>query len=123
MTTKPMTTTTTAPKRTRKPKIKLQTTEPPPTTPTPEPPHPAPLPPPPPTPPTLPEPDPMPPPGPVARMRHATASPAQRRGAELVRFLRIHVKRPYGPRGEAANIALAREVAHLARIELGEVKE
>jgi hypothetical protein len=55
-------------------------------------------------------------------MRRATASPAQRRGAELVRFLRIHAKRPYGPRGENATIALAREVAHLARLELGEVE-
>lgn len=60
---------------------------------------------------------------PTARFHRAHASPAQRRGAELVRFLRIHAKRPYGRRGEANTIALAREVAHLARIELGEVKE
>ena len=60
-------------------------------------------------------------PRPVARTRRATASPAQRRGADLVRFLRIHSKKPYGTRGENALVALAKEVGHLANIELGDV--
>jgi hypothetical protein len=60
-------------------------------------------------------------PRPAARTRRATASPAQRRGADLVRFLRIHTKKPYGARGQNALVALAKEVGHLANIELGDV--
>jgi hypothetical protein len=64
-------------------------------------------------------PSPAPPaPRPLARMRRATATPAQRRGADLVRYLRIHVKRPYGRRGEEAIRRLAVEVGHLANLEL-----
>jgi hypothetical protein len=57
-------------------------------------------------------------PRPLARMHRATASPAQRKGAELTRFLRIHAKRPFARRGEAIR-RLAIEAAHLGRIELG----
>jgi hypothetical protein len=53
-------------------------------------------------------------------MRRSLLSPAERRGAELVRYLRIHSKRPYGERGERAIQTLAIEAAHLARIELAE---
>lgn len=56
----------------------------------------------------------------VARFRRAGASPAQQRGAELVRYLRIHLKHPYGERGIAAIEKLAREVAHLANLELAQ---
>ena len=45
-------------------------------------------------------------------------TPAARRGSELVRYLRIHLKRPYGDRGIRAIEKLAREVAHLANLEL-----
>jgi hypothetical protein len=55
---------------------------------------------------------------PVARFHRANASPAQRRGAALVRYLRIHLKAPYGDRGIRAIEKLAREVAHLANLEL-----
>lgn len=57
-------------------------------------------------------------PRPVARTRRATATPAQRRGADLVRFLRIHSKKPYGARGVNAIATLAREVGHLGNLEL-----
>jgi hypothetical protein len=57
----------------------------------------------------------------VARTRRATATPAQRRGAELARYLRIHLKRPYGERGIRAIVELTKEVGHLARVELGEI--
>jgi hypothetical protein len=57
---------------------------------------------------------------PVARFRRAGASPAQRRGADLVRYLRIHSKHPYGERGIRAIEKLAREVAHLANLELAQ---
>jgi len=56
---------------------------------------------------------------PAARMRRATASPAQRRGADLTRYLRIHTKHPYADRGIRAIHKLALEVAHLGRLELG----
>lgn len=55
---------------------------------------------------------------PLARFRRATASPAQLRGGDLVRYLRIHLKHPYGDRGIKAIADLAREVAHLANLEL-----
>jgi len=58
---------------------------------------------------------------PSARTRRATASPAARRGSDLVRYLRIHAKKPYGARGENALVALAKEVGHLGNIELGDV--
>lgn len=57
---------------------------------------------------------------PVARFRRVGASPAQQRGADLVRYLRIHLKHPYGKRGIAAIEKLAREVAHLANLELAQ---
>lgn len=49
-------------------------------------------------------------------------TPAAKRGAELVRYLRIHAKRPYGKRGENAILDMAREVGHLGRLQLGEVQ-
>jgi hypothetical protein len=55
---------------------------------------------------------------PTARFHRASASPAQRRGADLVRYLRLHLRRPYGDRGVAAIAKLAQEVAHLANLEL-----
>jgi hypothetical protein len=55
---------------------------------------------------------------PVFRARNRTE--AQKRGAELVRFLRIHNKTPYGHRGQSAIYALACEVGHLGRVQLGE---
>ena len=57
-------------------------------------------------------------PRPVGRTRRATASPAQRRGADLTRYLRIHLKHPYADRGIRAIHKLALEVAHLANLEL-----
>lgn len=57
-------------------------------------------------------------PRPLARTHRATASPAQRRGADLVRYLRIHSKHPYGTRGEEAIRKLAIEVGHLGNLEL-----
>src|SRR5437868_3913358 len=60
-------------------------------------------------------------PRPSGRTRRATASPAARRGADLVRFLRIHEKHAYGERGVRAIYKLALEVAHLGRLELGDV--
>jgi hypothetical protein len=56
-----------------------------------------------------------------ARFRRSQLSPAGRRGAELVRFLRIHSKHPYAKRGEAAIHKLAVETAHLGRLELDAV--
>jgi hypothetical protein len=58
------------------------------------------------------------PPRRLARLHRATATPAQRRGADLVRYLRIHAKRPYGDRGIRALVELAQEVGHLANLEL-----
>jgi len=60
-------------------------------------------------------------PRPVARYRRASMTAAQRRGADLVRFLRIHSKKPFARRGEEAIRKLAIEVGHLANIELGAV--
>ena len=57
-------------------------------------------------------------PRPSARFHRRNASPAERRGADLVRYLRIHLKYPYGERGIQAIEKLAREVAHLANAEL-----
>jgi hypothetical protein len=53
-----------------------------------------------------------------ARMSRRALSPAAKRGVELVRYLRIHTKKPYGTRGENAIVRLAREVGHLAGLEL-----
>lgn len=58
-----------------------------------------------------------------ARTHRATATPAQRRGADLVRYLRIHSKHPYGSRGEEAIRRLAIEVGRLGNAELGSYKE
>lgn len=55
---------------------------------------------------------------PIFRARNRTE--AQKRGAELVRFLRIHNKTPYGHRGQSAIYALACEVGHLGRVQLGD---
>ncbi len=57
-------------------------------------------------------------PRPMARTHRRLATPAGRRGADLIRFLRIHAKKPYGQRGEEAIRRLAVEVAHLANLEL-----
>lgn len=51
--------------------------------------------------------------------RERLLSPAAKRGSELVRYLRIHSKKPYGPRGERAIEKLAVEVGHLGNLELG----
>jgi hypothetical protein len=51
-------------------------------------------------------------------LHRATLTPAGLRGRDLVRFLRIHAKKPYGSRGEEAIRQLAVEVAHLANLEL-----
>jgi hypothetical protein len=53
---------------------------------------------------------------PIFRARNVTE--AQKRGAELVRFLRIHTKHPYGHRGQSAIYALACEVGHLGLVQL-----
>ncbi len=58
-------------------------------------------------------------PKPVARYRRASLTPAARRGSDLVRFLRIHAKKPFAKRGEEAIRRLAIEVGHLANVELG----
>src|SRR5688500_11572074 len=50
--------------------------------------------------------------------RERLLSPAAKRGAELVRYVRIHQKRPYGERGMRAIEKLAREVGHLGLTEL-----
>jgi hypothetical protein len=55
---------------------------------------------------------------PAARFRRTSLTPAAQRGADLVRFLRIHSKKPYGVRGINAIAKLAREVGHLANAEL-----
>jgi hypothetical protein len=57
-------------------------------------------------------------PRPMARTHRRLATPAGRRGADLIRFLRIHAKTPYGTRGEEAIRRLAVEVGHLANLEL-----
>ena len=54
----------------------------------------------------------------VGRMHRATLTPAGLRGRDLVRFLRIHTKKPYGDRGIAAIVKLAREAARLGLSEL-----
>lgn len=54
----------------------------------------------------------------TGRLHRATLTPAGLRGRDLVRFLRIHAKKPYGTRGEEAIRQLAVEVAHLANLEL-----
>ncbi len=76
-----------------------------------------------PPPPPLPPPAPAPPPVAVeprrlARLHRASATPAQLLGSQLVRFLRVHAKHPYGTRGQEAIVTLAREVGHAANIEL-----
>jgi hypothetical protein len=53
-----------------------------------------------------------------ARMSRRTLTPAQRRGLDLARFLRIHARKPYGRRGEEAIRRLAVEVGHLGNLEL-----
>jgi hypothetical protein len=54
----------------------------------------------------------------TGRLHRSTLTPAGLRGRDLVRFLRIHAKRPYGQRGEEAMRRLAVEVGHLANLEL-----
>lgn len=62
---------------------------------------------------------PTPTPRPVAgRMHRATLTPAGLRGRDLVRYMRIHAKKPYGDRGIAAIVKLAREAARLGLREL-----
>ncbi len=63
-------------------------------------------------------------PKPVAgRMHRATLTPAGLRGRDLVRFLRIHCKKPYGNRGEEAIRKMAIEVGHLGNLELNSRSE
>jgi hypothetical protein len=57
----------------------------------------------------------------AARYRRASLTAAQRRGADLVRYLRIHSKKPFARRGEEAIRKLAIEVGHLANIELNSI--
>lgn len=67
---------------------------------------------------------PAPTPRPVAgRMHRATLTPAGLRGRDLVRFLRIHSKKPYGARGEEAIRKMAVEVGHLGNAELNSRSE
>lgn len=54
----------------------------------------------------------------LGRLHRATLTPAGLRGRDLVRFLRIHVKQPYGKRGQEAIRQLAVEVGHLGNLEL-----
>jgi len=54
----------------------------------------------------------------VGRLHRSTLTPAGLRGRDLVRFLRIHAKKPYGTRGEEAIRKLAIEVGHLGNQEL-----
>jgi hypothetical protein len=53
-----------------------------------------------------------------ARLHRSQLTAAGLRGRDLVRYLRIHAKRPYGDRGVRALVALAREVGHLGNVEL-----
>ncbi len=52
---------------------------------------------------------------------HAPRTLASKLGSELVRYLRIHTKHPYGRRGEQAIVDIAREAAHLGNRELDAV--
>lgn len=54
----------------------------------------------------------------TGRLHCLTLTPAGLRGRDLVRFLRIHAKKPYGTRGEEAIRQLAVEVGHLGNLEL-----
>jgi len=57
-------------------------------------------------------------PAPVAHAPRRNTTPAMKLGAELVRYLRIHAKHPYGPRGQQAIVDLAKQAAHAASLEL-----
>jgi hypothetical protein len=63
-------------------------------------------------------PAPTPAPKPSRMTRARLLSPAAKRGADLVRYLKIHAKHPYGPRGQEAIVKIAREAGHLASLEL-----
>ena len=52
---------------------------------------------------------------------HTPRTLASKRGSDLVRYLRIHTKHPYGRRGEQAIVDIAREAAHLGNLELDAV--
>lgn len=54
----------------------------------------------------------------VARVARVKRTLASKMGSELVRYLRIHTKHPYGRRGEQAIVDLARDAAHLGHLEL-----
>lgn len=54
---------------------------------------------------------------PGSRVRNT--SPAMKLGAEVVRYLRLHDKKPYGKRGEQALVEMARKAARVANVELG----
>ena len=54
----------------------------------------------------------------AGRLHRATLTPAGMRGRDLIRFLRIHAKKPYGKRGEEAIRQMAVEVGHLGNLEL-----
>jgi hypothetical protein len=53
-----------------------------------------------------------------ARHRRAFLSPAAARGLDAVKYIRIHERKPYGPRGQQAIVDIVKQAAHLARVEL-----
>lgn len=57
----------------------------------------------------------------VARVARVKRTLASKMGSELVRYLRVHTKHPYGRRGEQAIVDMARETAHLGNLELDAV--
>ncbi|MEN3339855.1 MAG: hypothetical protein V7647_3531 [Acidobacteriota bacterium] len=59
--------------------------------------------------------------GASARLHRSQLTAAGLRGRDLVRYLRIHAKKPYGDRGVSALIDLAREVGRLGNIELNAI--
>ena len=52
-----------------------------------------------------------------ALMRTRLRTPAQKVVAELIRFLKIHEKKPYGPRGQKAILELAQRATREAQQE------
>lgn len=57
----------------------------------------------------------------VARVARVKRTLASKMGSELVRYLRIHTKHPYGRRGEQAIVDMACEIAHMGNLELDAV--
>jgi hypothetical protein len=54
----------------------------------------------------------------TARYRRAGLSPAAARGLDCAKYIRIHRRKPYGDRGIAAIVKIAREAARLGLREL-----